>query len=428
MQERVLLRDGQPILLTPKTMEMLLILVENHGHVVRKDTLMQRIWPDTFVQEDNITYNISVLRKTLACGTSGERYIETVPKSGYRFVASVRTLHSGDGAEAPATNPPEAAFPGTIDAAKQLHPKIPPKQTGGYPELRDASRADRRNWRTWASLTLAGSLALTSMALVFRIRQQNAHALTSQDTVVLADFTNDTGDAVFDDTLKQALSISLQQSPFLNLLSEEKVSGTLKLMAKPPDTKLTPEVARELCQRAGSKAYLSGSIASLGNQYVLGLKAVNCQTGDFLAEEQERATERTGACGHGPRRPRNCARSWANRSARCRSSIRRSSRPPRPRSKPFRPTAWDENQDGKGDDAGAVPFFQRAIQLDPNFAMAYAVARDELFESRGNQPGGGEHAQGLRTARAGERTGEVLHRVALLRLCHRRPGKGAPGL
>ena len=110
--------------------------------------------------------------------------------------------------------------------------------------------------------------------------------LSEKDTVILADFANSTGDAIFDDALKTALSISLRQSPFLNVLSDTQVAETLKLMTRPASTKLTPEVARELCQRAGSKAYLAGAVGSLGSEYVLGLKAVDCQSGDTLAREQ----------------------------------------------------------------------------------------------------------------------------------------------
>ncbi len=110
---------------------------------------------------------------------------------------------------------------------------------------------------------------------------------------MLADFANSTGDVVFDDTLKTALSVALNQSPFLNVLSDNKVAGTLKLMTKPRDTKLTPDVARELCQRADSKAYIAGSIASLGNEYVLGIEARwNCQSGDPLAEQQVTAASK----------------------------------------------------------------------------------------------------------------------------------------
>src|ERR1022692_5055601 len=110
--------------------------------------------------------------------------------------------------------------------------------------------------------------------------------LTEKDTIVVADFANSTGDPVFDDTLKTALTVALNQSPFLNVLSENKAAATLQYMERPANTKLTPEVARELCVRAGSKAYIAGAVASLGSEYVLGLKAMNCHTGDTLAQQQ----------------------------------------------------------------------------------------------------------------------------------------------
>jgi hypothetical protein len=113
--------------------------------------------------------------------------------------------------------------------------------------------------------------------------------LTDKDTIVLGDFDNKTGDLIFDDTLKQGLSVLLEQSPFLDLVSGDKVNQTLKLMGRPPGDRLTPEVTREVCQRVGSKAMLTGSFAALGSQYVIGLKAVNCNTGDVLAEAQEQA-------------------------------------------------------------------------------------------------------------------------------------------
>jgi eukaryotic-like serine/threonine-protein kinase len=119
------------------------------------------------------------------------------------------------------------------------------------------------------------------------VTPQAAAALTEKDTIVLGDFTNTTGDAVFDDTLKQGLSIQLEQSPFFGLVSDSRVNETLKLMGRPAGERLTPEVAREVCQRAGSKSMLAGSIVELGSQYVIGLKAVDCERGDVLAETQE---------------------------------------------------------------------------------------------------------------------------------------------
>ena len=136
---------------------------------------------------------------------------------------------------------------------------------------------------------VAAVLALSGAYFVFFHHKAK---LTDKDTIVLADFTNSTGDPIFDDTLKTALSVSLQQSPFLSVLPDSTVAKTLQLMTRPASTRLTPEVTRELCQRAGSNAYIAGSIGSLGSEYVLGLKAVNCQSGDMLAQEQVTAASK----------------------------------------------------------------------------------------------------------------------------------------
>ena len=132
---------------------------------------------------------------------------------------------------------------------------------------------------------------LIAGGLYYRSHQQSKR-LTDKDTIVLSDFDNKTGDAVFDDTLKQGLSVQLEQSPFLALVSERRVNETLKLMGRSPEDRLTANVTREVCQRTGSKAMLTGSIAGLGSQYVIGLKAVNCNTGDVLAEAQEQAADK----------------------------------------------------------------------------------------------------------------------------------------
>src|SRR5579863_1008092 len=138
------------------------------------------------------------------------------------------------------------------------------------------------SWRGVIPLVLA--IVLLSVVGYFYLHRPAK--LTGKDTIVLADFANATGDPVFDDTLKTALNVSLRQSPFLHVLGDEKVAATLRLMERPANTPLTADLTRELCQRAGGKAYVAGSIASLGSQYVLGLKAVNCRGGDLLAEDQ----------------------------------------------------------------------------------------------------------------------------------------------
>ncbi|MGA7320687.1 MAG: serine/threonine-protein kinase, partial [Candidatus Sulfotelmatobacter sp.] len=137
-------------------------------------------------------------------------------------------------------------------------------------------------WKILISVLLSALL----VAGGFYYRSRRNKPLSHKDTIVLSDFANSTGDPVFDDTLKTALSVSLRQSPFLNVLTDSQVAKTLQQMTQPAGTRLTPELARELCQRAGSKAYLAGAIGRLGSEYVVGLKAVNCKNGNTLAEEQ----------------------------------------------------------------------------------------------------------------------------------------------
>lgn len=200
-----------------------------------------------------------------------------------------------------------------------------------------------------------------------------AKPLSERDTVVLADFANSTGDPVFDDTLKQALTVALNQSPFLNVLPESKVAATLQLMARPAGTALTPDVARDLCQRAGSRAYIAGSIAALGSQYVVGLKAVNCQSGDLLAEEQtaaagkEKVLEALG----------QAASNLRGKLGESLSTVQKFDVPLADATTSSLEALKAYTQGLKartGDNSeAALTDFQRAIQLDPNFALAYAA-------------------------------------------------------
>jgi eukaryotic-like serine/threonine-protein kinase len=221
-----------------------------------------------------------------------------------------------------------------------------------------------------ASLVLAG--------LYYRSRYQT-HRLNEKDTVVLSDFANSTGDPVFDDTLKTALYVSLRQSPFLNVLSDSEVAKTLHLMTRPAGTKLTPEVTNELCQRAGSKAYIAGSVGSLGNEYVLGLKAVNCQNGDTLAQEQITAASKEKVLD-----------ALSGVASKLRSELGESLSNvqkfdvPMAQATTYSLEALKEYSQGvsKKEPAAALPHDLKAVELDPNFAMAYlAVGQDYLVEA-----------------------------------------------
>ncbi|MGA7766444.1 MAG: serine/threonine-protein kinase [Candidatus Sulfotelmatobacter sp.] len=219
---------------------------------------------------------------------------------------------------------------------------------------------------------------LVAGGLYYRSHQQSKR-LTDKDTVVLADFDNSTGDPVFNDTLKTALTVSLRQSPFLNVLSENKVSATLGLMARPTSTTLTSDIAREVCQRAGSKVYVAGSIAGLGNEYVLGLKAVNCQSADVLAEEQitaaakekvldalgEAASKLRGELGESLTTVQKFDLPLAEATTASLEALKAYS--------------IGEKTFRESSPAAAVPYHQRAIQLDPSFAMGYLALGGDYF-------------------------------------------------
>jgi tetratricopeptide (TPR) repeat protein len=201
---------------------------------------------------------------------------------------------------------------------------------------------------------------------------RKVHALSEKDTIVLADFANRTGDPVFDDTVKQALTVKLEQSPFLKLLSPAKVTETLRLMGRPPDQRVTDDVARDLCQRVGSKAALGGSIANLGSQYVIGLTATNCATGEPLAREQVTANGKENVLSALD----NATASLRQKLGESLESVQKFDTPLEQATTPSLPalqalTTGIKTWEREGDEA-AIPYFKRAIELDPNFARAYA--------------------------------------------------------
>ena len=219
--------------------------------------------------------------------------------------------------------------------------------------------------------------ALVGGGLYYRSRQSKP--LTDKDTIVVADFDNKTGDAVFDDTLKTALTVALNQSPFLNVLPDNRVAATLKLMTRPVNMKLTPEVARELCQRAGSKAYIAGSIASLGSEYVIGLKAVNCRTDDLLAQEQVTANGKEkvlNAVGDAAAKLRGQLGESLASVQKFDVSLEQATTSSLEALQAY---TLGRKALGERGPAAALPYDQRAVQLDPNFAMGYSALGNDYW-------------------------------------------------
>jgi eukaryotic-like serine/threonine-protein kinase len=239
----------------------------------------------------------------------------------------------------------------------------------GQVESKPVAKSTRFQWAaaTGATIVVVG-LAVDGWLFFTR----KAHALTAKDTIVLADFANTTGDPVFDGTLRQGLSVQLEQSPFLSIISDQQIQQTLQMMDQKPEAKLTPEIARELCQRTGSAAVLDGSIAQIGTQYLLTLKAVNCSNGESLASTEAQAGDKNhvlDALG-------KTASEIRNKLGESLSTVQKFDTPLEQATTPsleaLQAYSLGRKASAGADWVGAVPFFQRAIRLDPNFAMAYA--------------------------------------------------------
>jgi serine/threonine protein kinase/tetratricopeptide (TPR) repeat protein len=236
--------------------------------------------------------------------------------------------------------------------------------------------------------TAAGSVFIALAGLtIWSLMHHNTSPipkLTGKDTIVLADFDNKTGDPVFDDTLRQGLSVELQQSPFFSLISDQKIQATLALMGQPRDARLIPETARQICERSGSTAMLAGSIAALGSRYVVGLRAENCNTGSILDQEQALAANREDVLNS----LSQIARKFRTRVGESLATFEKHSTPlaeaTTPSLEALKAYSTGMKANLSAGSAAAVPFFRRAIEIDPQFAMAYAdlgLAYSDVGES-----------------------------------------------
>lgn len=260
-----LLKQGKRVRLQEQPFRLLIILLENAGEVVTKTGLQNRIWEgNTFVDFDSgLRVAVGKLREALGDDAGSPHYVESIPKRGYRFVGSVAAPENSISQESTAES-------------KRAETAAPSGETRSH------------SWILATGILLV--VTLGALALFFVLHRKRP--LTLKDVVVLADFDNKTGDAVFDDTLRQGLAVQLEQSPFLSLVSEDRIQQILQMMGKPADIRLSLSIAREVCQRTGSAAVLIGSIAQIGSRYLLTLKAVNCIDGDSLASTEAQAIDK----------------------------------------------------------------------------------------------------------------------------------------
>jgi eukaryotic-like serine/threonine-protein kinase len=351
-------KAGRALRLERIPMDLLVLLVEHRGELVTRDQIVEKIWgKDVFLDTDG-SVNSAVRKVRLALKDDPEhpRFVQTVSGRGYRFIAPIIQI-----------TPSDSLTTG----------RIADRESGGKSTVAQTSASTQaaprnRGWMVAAVAIVIAFVAAVLIAGIGYLTHSHANRLTAEDMIVLGDFANTTGDSIFDDTLKEALTVSLRQSPFLNVLPQSRVAKTLKLMTLAPTAALTPAVANEVCQRAGSKAYIAGAIGSLGTEYVLGLKVVNCRSGDTLAQDQitvaskeqvlpalgNAVTKLRGELGESLTTVQKFDVPLTEATTSSLEALRAYSQGLK---------AWNT----KGE-AEALPYLKRALELDPKFASAYA--------------------------------------------------------
>lgn len=347
---RVLQRSGEAITLHSRTFDLLLYMVRNPRRLLFKEELMNAVWGDAAVEEGNLTQAVFLLRKALGTNQpEGSKTIVTVPARGYRFEAVVEEVPArqevaGDQVEDSAPAEPEGA-----------PPAVAAPQSRKWSRLHIAS----------AGLGFAFVLAIGGWLRYDRAVPGDHHE------IVLADFENDTGDFAFDKALNIALAIDLKQSPYLDVAPAAKTNHTLQLMERKPDQKLTPALAREVCQRINDQAVLSGLIARFSQKYLITLTASDCASGRDLVDTKAVAENADGV----PGAVDSVAAQMRKRLGEPLKSLRRFDRPLLAKATgsldALKAYSAAHELGIKGKYLESVPLFQRAIELDPNFAIAY---------------------------------------------------------
>jgi DNA-binding winged helix-turn-helix (wHTH) protein len=356
---RTLSRADSAVSLTPTAFDVLLFLAQNPNRLVTKEELLQAVWGDTIVEEGNLTQYISHLRKALGDNSENSRLIVTIARKGYQFTARVTVADTADIAE-PARLRAAATETSKTDARPVEFPTKEKVIKSPPPRLR------LRKW-----IALAGLLAVIAVACWLYWSYRPRVALSATDTIVLAGVKNETSDPVFDDALDPALRYEMEQTPYLNILGIDKVLGTLAQLKLPATTKLTPDVARQICGKTNSKMVISQSIGDAGNGYHLQMRALDCGSGATLAKEQADIGERN-----------EVVHELGVTAARLRAklgepadSLARFNQPLEKALSSSLEALQAGTQGGKlylgGDVQGALKLFQRAVELDPNFAVAH---------------------------------------------------------
>lgn len=344
-------RHGHRVKLQDQPFQLLLLLLENAGGIVDREFIRQHLWPEnTFVDfGQSLGTAVTKLRQALGDDADNPRFVETIPRRGYRFIAPVKLENDSNQVGLPAAPSAAAA------AARPTQP---------------TQEIPKKKWRMlWWAAAIAACLA--GVFGVYSYTRHTVFALAPKDTVVLADFENTTGEQIFNDTLRQGLSVGLAESPVVHILSDRNSAIIFRQMGHSPDDRMTGRDAIDLCRRVGGKATIQGSISSLGTSYLIGLAAIRCDTGKPVAREEAEAS-----------RKEDVIDALGKAAARLRGQLGESLPSIQKYNAPLEQATTSSLEaledygkalstwDAKGDLA-SIPLFKKAIELDPNFAMAY---------------------------------------------------------
>jgi DNA-binding winged helix-turn-helix (wHTH) protein/tetratricopeptide (TPR) repeat protein len=371
LQSGELQKHGIRLRLPGQSLKILATLLERPGEIVTREELQKTLWPeDTFVDfEHSVNSAVKRLREALNDSADNPRFVETLPRLGYRYIGPPVARLEGPSASETA---PAAVFPAEISSPEEKTASAAGSAAViRVSAIREEVRATPPTLGTRAMVATV-SLILLAVAGYFLQQSRMRPVLTETDLVLVSDFVNTTGDPVFDGSLKRALAVKLGESPHFNLLNEPNLRAALHLMERPTNERLVPPVDREVCQRAGAKVAIEGSIFALGNQYVITMDGRNCLTGDSVAHQERRAPNRDQVLSTlGDMIPpfrRRLGESLAT-IQRFNTPIAQATTPSLSALKAY--TMGDEArlQDKEEESVG---FYRMAVELDPNFAIAYA--------------------------------------------------------
>ena len=377
-QDGTLVHRGHKVRLQDQPLRLLALLVEHAGEVVTREEIQARLWSEnTYVEFDkSLRVAVNKVREALRDSADRPSYIETVPRRGYRFIAPVTTVGVNSVSSSSLETGPSEPIPQSEEdsaAPATIAPLVTPRKEAHAAET--WNRLGPRRVRIWLICGVIFLLAVSVLGFTL-YRRQSPFQLSAQDAIVVADFEDSTGDAVFNDALRQALLVGIQQSPDVKVLSDRKSAVILKQMGHSTEDRIAGDLGFQLCQRVGAKALLQGSISRIGSAYLVGLAAIRCENGKLIAHEQVEANDKdevVGALGKATGKLRERLGESLPSIHRYNAPLEQATTPSLDALKTYGMalSTWDQ----KGD-AAAIPLLKRAIAIDPSFAMAYGALAD----------------------------------------------------